>query len=123
MRIATLLARWSRLRASLPAPRPLRFTAAEVRALLGPEGAASPARRAAVLAVAAVPAAWLDHVSTADSELTWWLMDRLPTLVYLYTCGASAEAMSARLGGRGAWAIERALDTACAAIAARLNRG
>jgi hypothetical protein len=121
MKLGSLLAHRTRLRVPSLRPMPSRFTAGEVRALLAAPASDSSGRRAAVLAVAAAPGAWVHRARPRDAEVAAWLAQRLPTVVYLYATGISTDELGRRLGGRGAWAVEQALNVACAAIADRLN--
>jgi hypothetical protein len=99
------------------------FSAAEVRQVLTTttDHAGDPVRRGAVLAVAALTGDWTTRV---DRRLAWELgrlAERLPTVVYLFTSGASPDEVRARLGTLSSATAERAFDAACACIAAQLN--
>src|SRR2546422_8691474 len=110
-----------RARALLLAGRPTPYSAPEVRALLAPDADDATARRAEVLAAAAVPAQWVDRVREQDRWELGRLTERLPTVVFLYTSGVGLEAIGRKIGGWGAWGAGRALDAACGCIAERLN--
>ena len=111
-----------RLGAAWPARAP-RYTVDEVQALLDPATAGAVDRRAAVLAVAAVPSSWTEYVADDD---TWVLgrqiTDRLPTILFQYRSGRTPEEIGRGLGVLGgAWRAERALAVAARCIADRLN--
>lgn len=97
------------------------YTQSDVRALLEPAAAEPDERRRAVLAAAAVPGAWLDHLGEREGRELGRLADRLPTIVFLHASGASSDEILRRVGGWGTWSVERALDVAAHCIAARLN--
>ncbi len=93
----------------------------EVRDLLTSVAPGQPERAERVRAVAAVPQQWLGYLDDRQRRLLGVLADRLPSLVYLYSTGASPEEMRARFGGLTPWRYEAALEVASACIAQRLN--
>jgi hypothetical protein len=99
-----------------------RYTAGEVSHLLHPDARGSDRRRQAVLEAAAVPSAWLAHLDRREACELGRLAERLPTIVFLHASGSSPEQIAQRVGGWGAWGVERALDVAARCIAERLNR-
>jgi hypothetical protein len=102
--------------------RPLaRYSPRDVRALLAPAAGELDEGRRAVLATAAVPGAWLDHLGKRQAHELGRLADRLPTVVFLHVSGASSQEILRRVGGWSTWSVERALDVAADCIAARLN--
>lgn len=98
------------------------YTAGDVRRLLDPGAPACADERAAVLEIAALPSVWLGELSSQQALALGRLAQRLPTIIYLYASGASPETISRRVGSWTMWGVERALDAACACMAARLNR-
>lgn len=117
---------WPRLRRGVSSPRDARgandFSAADVRRLLTTdEDTLDPARRQAVLAVAARPSAWTARLDARRAWELGRLAERLPTIVYLHTSGAAPEQVCKRLGTLSALTAERALEVACGCIAAQLN--
>lgn len=101
-----------------PAPR---YTAREVRALLGPAAVVDD-RGQAVLATAAVPSSWAEYLPDDEAWRLGRAAARLPTIVFWYRSGLSLEAIGRRLGVfAGPWLAERALEAAAGCIAERLN--
>ncbi len=101
---------------------PSHFTAREVRCLLHPAtAAAADDRQQAVLATAAQPGAWMDRLGKRDAWELGRLGERLPSLISLYSSGASLDEIRARLGTWSTWEIGHAIDVACGCIAGRLN--
>jgi hypothetical protein len=99
------------------------YTPREVRQYLRPDANTplDPPRQQAALDVAAMPGRWMHRL---DEEIAWQLgvlAHRLPTVVALYASGTSLEEIGRRTGGWSAWSANRALETACACIAASLN--
>ncbi len=111
--------RW--LRSTLLGDRSAQFTATEVRSLLSPDVPGSTQRRQATLATVAVTSAWLEYLGKREARELGRLAERLPSIVYLYAAGAALEEILRRVGGWSTWRVERALDAACACIAACLN--
>jgi hypothetical protein len=121
MTLSSPLPRFRRACSTLLGGRSARYTGSDVRALLDPDAAESDERRRAVLAAAAVPSAWLDHLDDSEARELGRLAQRLPTIIFLHATGASSEEILRRVGGWGTWGVERALDAAAGCIAARLN--
>lgn len=96
------------------------FTADEVRALLA-TGATGP-RGKAVGRVLARTTDWLPpEPNVVSCPIFYW--QRLPRILWWYTRGETTETIARRLSAFGTpWGVERAITTACANIAARLNR-
>ena len=110
-------------RAPPPGTRGGRYSQEEVRRLLDPRSSVVEERRRAAVEAAGLPGSWLAYLREAESRRIGRLASRLPTIVYLYTSGASLEEIQGRLGGWSTWSAEQALEAACACIAERLNRG
>ena len=121
MILSSTLSRLRQTRFALLGRQGGRYTAGEVRRLLSPNAPESDGRRGAVLAAAAVPGVWLDHLGERKARELGRLAGRLPTIVFLYASGASLEEILGRVGGWSTWSVERALDAAAACIAAGLN--
>jgi hypothetical protein len=98
------------------------FTTREVRALLDPRAKVSP-RREAVLAVAAVPSAWADHLRDRDLELLGRSAGQLPSILFWHRAGLSLEEIGRRITFlSGAWRASLALEVSARCIAEQLNR-
>jgi hypothetical protein len=97
------------------------YTPDEVSHLLRAAESVDDERRQRLLDAAAVPGAWLPHLTTHDARQLGRLADRLPTIVHLHASGASTEEIRRRFGGWSTWSAEQARSTACACIAACLN--
>jgi hypothetical protein len=100
------------------------YSAREVRARLREDAAPIDSRTAAVHAAAARTGAWtrlLPKDASRESRLGL-AASRLPTVVFWYRQGISAEEIGRRLTpfGEGCYG-ERAIDSACALIADLLN--
>jgi hypothetical protein len=109
--------------AALLDPRADRYTEREVRMLLHPDASACDARCRAVRETAAVPGVWLARLDAHEAYQLGRLSEPLPTIVFLYARGVSADEIAARVGGWGPWGVEQALGVAARCIAAALNRG
>ena len=98
-----------------------RYTARDVRSLLGLPQSTLDARREAVLQVAAFPSSWTGRL---DKQRAWELgrlADRLPTIVSRYAAGTPLDEIGRTERCLATSTVERALDAACACIAAQLN--
>ncbi|MDP8924597.1 MAG: hypothetical protein M3O34_17215 [Chloroflexota bacterium] len=135
MSLSTISVRLRELLSPISIGDAARYTAPDVRTLLEAStpvpasvGAAADVtaeaqdeRRDAVLAVAARPSTW---TSRLDRQQVWQLgrlADRLPTIVALYSRGTPIEEIARRERCLVTSTVERALDVACACIAAHLN--
>ena len=118
----THLARWyRRIDPRCFAPRPPSYAPEEVRDLLTAAVPERADRAERVRSVAATPSQWLGYLDDRQRRAIGALADRLPSLVYLHSTGASPADMQARFGGLTPWRYEAALDVAYACIARRLN--
>lgn len=127
MALSTLSVRLRGLLAPISIGDAPRYTVHDVRALLDPSVAvdasseATDERRDDVLTVAARPSTWTSRLGRQQVWELGRLADRLPTIVALYARGTSLEEIARREGCLIASTAERALDVACACIAAHLN--
>ena len=135
MALSTLSLRLRELLSPISIEGAARYTASDVRTLLDPSAPdthAPPAmadadsgslkeRRDTVLEVAARPSTWTDRLGRRQAWELGRLADRLPTIVALYTRGTPLEEIGRREGCLSTSTVERALDVACACIAAALN--
>lgn len=115
----------SKSRALLPRLRPQRnsFSPAEVRQRLLVDRADSP-RTAAVHAAAARTGAWASRLPDRLAFDMGRSATRLPSVVFWYRQGLSANEIGRRLSMfGGAWDAEQALEVATVLIAEALNRG
>jgi hypothetical protein len=118
----------TRLAASLNFVRTRRiggsYSPTEVRARLREDGSGSDPRTAAVHAAAAAIGAWM-YLLPAEASREHHLglaAARLPSVVFWYRHGLSAEEIGRRLTPFGCGCYgDRAIDAACALIAAHLN--
>jgi hypothetical protein len=115
------LPRLRQLYTGLSGRRENQFTASEVRALLHPQAQAG-GRREAVLAVAAVPSAWTDHLRHRDLELLGRVAGQLPSILFWHRAGQSFEEIGRRISYLGGtWRAQLALKVAARCIAEQLN--
>ncbi|MBA2637145.1 MAG: hypothetical protein H0U79_02795 [Solirubrobacterales bacterium] len=122
MHPASQIARWyRRVDSSCFTNRHPSFTLDEVRHLLVSEDPEQAERAESVREVAAAPTTWLGYVDERQRRVIGALVDRLPSLVYLYRRGESPEDMLARYGGLTPYRYDQALNVASACIARRLN--
>ncbi len=122
MAYTTVLSRLSRLGRPADGEHDHRFTAREVRELLGSESTGSGDRLLAVRQVAAVPSTWTGHLGKNQAWQLGRLADRLPALVYRLASGASLDEIARGERSLTAWNVDRALTAACGCIARELNR-
>ena len=126
MALSTLSLRLRELFAPISIGDASRYTAPDVRTLLDAatldaSSEETDERREAVLAVAARPSAWTGRLGRQQVWELGRLADRLPTIVALYSRGTPLEEIGRREGCLTTFTVERALDVACACIAAQLN--
>jgi hypothetical protein len=112
----------------LPLPRLLatrkHYTAEEVRDRLQIDCLSSDLRTCAVHAAAAMTAIWSSDVPDRMAFDLGRAANRLPTVVFWYRQGLSAQEIGRRLSPFGtAWDADRALNAAATLIAEALNRG
>jgi hypothetical protein len=99
------------------------YTADEVRRRLQADQRDGDARTAAVHAAAAMTGIWLNLLDEHVALQLGRTANRLPTVVYWYRQGLSAQEIGRRLSPLGtAWDANRAVDAAAALIAQTLNR-
>jgi hypothetical protein len=99
------------------------ISAAEVRRALRSTCLTDDPRAAAIHAAAAQTGAWCGLQTERAARELGPAAHRLPTVIYWYRQGLSAEAIGRQLMPLGAaWDGERAIDTACQLIARVANR-
>jgi hypothetical protein len=121
MAYTTVLSRLSRLGRPADGEHNPRFTAQEVREILSPQYRSTGDRLDAVQEVAAIPGAWTGRLGKDRAWQLGRLAGRLPTLVYRYASGTPLDEIARGVGCLTTSTVERALDAACACIAAELN--